>query len=103
MLEKVKKRSPSPQPVRRRHGEGTSHSAETTIFDSAKFTNLRNQEWHEMQANLEFLFEMHVSSEVKMIYRISEVFNQLGWVPILTLPTHFHPDFVREFYANIEY
>ena len=61
-------RSPSPQPVRRQQGEGTSRSAKATIFDSAKFTNHRNQEWHKEHANLEFLFKMHVSPAIETIY-----------------------------------
>ena len=68
-------RSPSPPPVSQRPGEGIFRSAEASIFDSAKFTNRRNQEWHEEHANLEFLFEMHVSPEVEMMYRISEAFD----------------------------
>ena len=96
-------RSPSPQPVSRQPGEGTSRSAAASVFDSAKFSTLRNQEWHEEHADLEFIFEMHVSPEVEMVYRISEAFDQLGWVPILTFPTYYYPDLVREFYANIEY
>nr|XP_027124165.1 MADS-box protein SVP-like [Coffea arabica] len=35
--------SPLPHPVRRRQREGTSRSAEAAVFDSAKFTSLRNQ------------------------------------------------------------
>ena len=65
-------RSPSPQLVRGRPGEGTSRGAEASVFDSARFSTLRNQEWHEAHANLEFLFEMHVSPGVEIVYRISE-------------------------------
>nr|XP_027083595.1 uncharacterized protein LOC113705889 [Coffea arabica] len=93
--------SPSPPPVSRQSGEGTSHGAATTVFDSARFNNRRNKKWHEEHANLEFLFEMHVSPLVEMMYNISETFAQLGWAPILTLPDHYYPDLVREFYANI--
>nr|XP_027109000.1 uncharacterized protein LOC113728837 [Coffea arabica] len=95
-------RSHSPQSIRKQQRKGTSRSAETAIFDSAKFTSLRNQEWHEVHANLEFLFEMHVSSKIEVVYCISEAFNQLGWAPILTLPTHYYPDLICEFYANID-
>ncbi|XP_071932873.1 uncharacterized protein [Coffea arabica] len=94
--------SPSPPPVRRQLGEGTSRGAGRSVFDSARFTNRRNQEWHEEHANLEFLFEMHVNPTVEMMYNISEAFAQQGWAPILTLPNHYYPDLVREFYANIE-
>ena len=88
--------------MRRQQWEGTSRIAHIAVFDSAKFTGLRNQEWHEAHANFEFLFEMHVSPEIEVVYYIKEVFNQLGWMPILTLSTHYYPNLVREFYANIE-
>ena len=51
--------------------------------------------------NLECIIEKHVSSEIKTIYRISKVFTQLGWAPMLLLPTHYYLDMVSEFYANI--
>ena len=86
--------SPSPLPVIRQSGEGTSRRVERSVFDSARFNNRRNQEWHEEHANLEFLFEMHVSPEVEMVHRISEAFAQLGWGPILTIPNHYYPDLV---------
>ena len=89
--------------MRRQQGEGTSRSAKTTVFDSAKFISFWNQEWHEAHANLEFLWDMHVSAEIEMVYHISEAFNQLDWALILKLPTHFYPDSVWEFYANIDY
>ncbi|XP_071927454.1 uncharacterized protein [Coffea arabica] len=94
--------SPSPLPVIRQSGEGTSRRVERSVFDSARFNNRRNQEWHEEHANLEFLFEMHISPKIEMVYRISEAFAQFGWALILTLPDHYYPDLVREFYANIE-
>ena len=50
---------------------------------------------------MEFLFEKHVSSEVETAFQISEAFDQLGWAPILRLPTTYYPELVREFYANI--
>ena len=96
-------RSPSPQSVRGRLGKGTSRSAEATVFDSARFTTLRNQEWHEEYAIWSSFSEMHVSPEIETVYHLSEAFNQLGWAPILTLSTHYHSYLVREFYANIEY
>ena len=96
------KRSPSPQSLRRRQREDTFRSAETAIIDSAKFTSLKNQEWHESHANLEFFFEMHVSPKIEVVYHISEAFNQLDWAPILTLSTHYNLDLMREFYANID-
>ena len=36
-----------------------------------------------------------------MVYCIWKAFTQLGWTPMLILPTHYYPNMVREFYANI--
>ena len=79
----------------------TSSRAKADIYDSAKFSIQRNQEWHEPRANLEFIFEKHVGSEIETVYYIFEAFTQLGWALILTLLTHCYPELVYEFYANI--
>ena len=71
------------------------------VYDSARLSMLKNQDWHGARVNLEFLFEKHVSSEVETVYRLSEAFNQFGWSPILNLSTHYYLELVREFYANI--
>ena len=95
-------RSFYPQLVRRLLGQVTSRSAKAIVFDSARFTTLRNQEWHEEYAIWSSFSEMHVSPEIETVYHLSEAFNQLRWAPILTLSTHYHSYLVREFYANIE-
>ena len=101
-MEATEETSPSPLSVSQQPGEGTSRGAARFVFDNARFHNHRNQEWHEEHVNLEFLLEMHVSPPVEMMYNISVAFAQFGWASILTLPDHYCPDLVREFYANIE-
>ncbi|XP_027166325.1 uncharacterized protein LOC113766318 [Coffea eugenioides] len=92
-------RSLSPAPAPRRLRGRTAR--EPQIFDSAKFSTLQHQEWYKAHANLEFLFEKHVSPEVETAFQISETFDQLGWEPILRLPDYYYLNLVREFYANI--
>ena len=67
------------------------------IFDSARFSTQQHQEWYKAYANLEFLFEKHVSSEVKTAFQISEAFDLLGWAQILRLPTSYYPELVHRF------
>ncbi|XP_027125024.1 uncharacterized protein [Coffea arabica] len=92
-------RSLSPAPDSRRLRGRTA--LQPQIFDSARFSTLQHQKWYEAHANLEFLFEKHVSTEVENAFQISEAFDQLGWAPILRLPVYYYPELVREFYANI--
>ena len=42
-----------------------------------------------------------MSAEVEAAFQISQAFDQLGWAPILRLSTHYYPELVHEFYANI--
>ena len=42
-----------------------------------------------------------MSSEIELVYHISEAFNQLGWSLILNLAIYYYPEVVHEFYANI--
>lgn len=38
---------------------------------------------------------------VDNLFTLSVAFRTLNWEPILHLPTHYYPTFVREFFANI--
>ena len=51
---------------------------------------------------MEFIYEMHLTSEIDAVYCITEAFELLEWAPILSLPHHIYPNLVREFYANID-
>ena len=99
--ESEEERSLSPQPVMRCQRESTSRRSEADVYDSVRFSIRRNQEWHKTHANLEFIFEKHISLKIETVYHIFETFTQFDWVSILTLPTHYYSDLVREFYANI--
>ena len=70
--------SPSPPPAPQRHRGRTARHTEPVIFDSARFFTQQHQEWYKAHANLEFLFEKHVSFEVETVFQISEAFDQLG-------------------------
>lgn len=94
-------RTPSPPPLRRRPRRSTAREPPPPEYDAIRFTSKENQEWYEAREHKGFIFEMHVAPDVNAEFKLTEAFDILGWGPILTLPDHYYPQLVKEFYANV--
>ena len=57
--------------------------------------------WMSTLKNRDFVVETSVDEPNDSIYKITEMFESIGWESILQFKGVFYPELVREFYANI--